>query len=85
MLALHKFLMASYAYYILDKSIMSDAEYDSTAKELLEKWDTFEHQHKYLIDKGALEAGTAYMISEDKYPPIVKNATLLYIKEKNIS
>ena len=71
--------MASYAYYILDENIMSDGEYDSIARTLLEQWDSFEHQHKYLLDKGDLEAGTGFRIKN--YPNRIKYATLYYIRE----
>lgn len=80
-LALQHYLMASYAYYILDKNLMEDEAYDALAKLLLEHWDEFEHQHKYLLTKEDLKAGTAFAISEDKYPNIVIGATKRLIYE----
>jgi NAD-dependent DNA ligase len=71
--------MASYAYYILDKSIMPDSEYDSIAKTLLEHWDSFEHPHKYLLTKDDLRAGTAFAIKE--YPNRVKYAVEQFLRE----
>ena len=69
-----KLLQASYLYYIAyDGTPWSDVEYDSNCRELLKNWDTFEHDHKRLADKEALEAGSLYHISE--YPPgIIKRA-----------
>ena len=64
------FLVASYCYYKRFSDIMPDTDYDAIAKRLLKEWGTFEHQHKYLISKEDLKAGTAYAIKE--YPTIVQ-------------
>lgn len=63
------FLLASYSYYKRYESILPDEDYDKIAKRLLKEWDNFEHQHKYLITKEDLKAGTAYAIKH--YPTIV--------------
>ncbi len=73
-LKLQRYLMGSYAYYILNETIMPDVEYDMISKELLEGYDTFEHRHKYLISKDDLQAGSLYHIKEAEYPNIVKGA-----------
>jgi hypothetical protein len=77
------YLMSAYAYYILDDSFLSDAEFDSMAKELLKVYDTVEHRHKYLITKEDLKAGTL-MLSMEEYPPIVRGAAehLLALKQE---
>jgi len=62
------YLMASYAYYKEDDSILSDAFFDNMAKVMLEKWDSIEHFHKYLIGPMDLAAGT-YL---GEYPERVK-------------
>ena len=63
-----KLLQASYLYYKgYEGTPWSDTEYDYNCKELLENWDTFEHDHKKLIDKDDLKAGSLFQISE--YPP----------------
>ena len=69
-----KYLMCSYAYYVEANPLMSDAEFDQLAKDILKDWDTIEHQHKHLISKHDLEAGT-YL---GKYPTIVKGAVTSY-------
>ena len=69
-----KYLMCSYAYYVDDEPLISDAEYDELAKSILENWDAIDHPHKKLITKGDLEAGT-YL---GEYPEMVKNAVSHY-------
>ena len=67
-------MMASYAYYVEDDPIISDAMFDQCAKSILEHWDTLDHPHKHLLSKEMLEAGT-YL---GKYPEIVKSAVAHY-------
>ena len=69
-----KYLMCSYAYYVEANPLVSDAEFDQLAKDILKDWETIEHQHKHLISKHDLEAGT-YL---GKYPTIVKGAVSSY-------
>ena len=46
-----KYLMCSYAYYKLDKNLITDQEFDQLAKHILDNWDAIDHPHKYLITK----------------------------------
>ena len=62
--------MAAYAYYVEDDPIMSDWDFDKLACTLLEEYDRIEHQHKHLVTKEDLKAGT-YL---GEYPEIVKGA-----------
>ena len=64
------YLMSAYAYYVEDDPIISDNVYDRLAKRLLENFDNIEHQHKHLISKEQLEAGT-YL---GEYPSMIKGA-----------
>jgi hypothetical protein len=64
------YLIAAYAYYILDESLIQDNEFDTMAKELLASYDEIEHRHKYLISKEELTAGTL-LLAKEKYPLIV--------------
>jgi NAD-dependent DNA ligase len=66
------FLIASYAYYWLDDQVMEDSEYDKLCQLLYENYDEIGHQHKHLVDKEALKAGTAFQIPEKAYPTVVK-------------
>ena len=74
------FLMASYAYYHSNSpfSFMSDCEYDRIAKDLLDNWDSFEHQHKRLITKQDLECGSLYALKEQDYPRIIVGAVNMW-------
>mgnify|MGYP003115600299 CR=1 FL=1 len=71
-----KYLMCSYAYYVEDKPLISDAEFDELSKWLLYNYDSVDHMHKHLVTKGDLEAGT-YL---GKYPNMVKGAVKSYRK-----
>jgi len=71
-----KYLMCSYAYYVEDKPLISDSEFDELGKWLLENYDNVEHMHKDLVTKGDLEAGTFL----GKYPSMVKGAVRSYRK-----
>ena len=76
-----RYMMASYAYYVEDDPIITDAMFDQCAKNILEHWDTLEHPHKHLLSKDMLEAGT-YL---GKYPEIVKNAVANYRRILNVT
>mgnify|MGYP002865226177 FL=1 len=65
-----RYLMCSYAYYVEDKPLIHDEEFDKLAKFILHNWNAIDHPHKHLITKGDLEAGT-YL---GKYPEMVKGA-----------
>lgn len=52
------YLMASYAYYVEDDPILSDAVFDRLAKRMQENWDNIEHQHKEHISEDDLRGGT---------------------------
>jgi len=77
------YLMAAYTYYHLDESIITDAEFDRMAKELLKDYDTIEHRHKHLISKEELKAGTL-LLPADQYPGITRGAAihLLALKQE---
>jgi len=62
--------MCAYAYYVEDKPLIQDDEFDQMAKFILHNWNAIDHPHKHLITKGDLEAGT-YL---GEYPEMVKGA-----------
>lgn len=78
--SLQKYLMASHLYYIRYQSVMPDFEYDQLAKDLLKGYDDFEHQHKHLVSKDDLRAGTLYAISEEQYPKMVRAAADIWVR-----
>lgn len=65
------YMVTSYLYYCLNRSIITDHDYDRLCHELGDGYDDFEHQHKHLVDRGQFEAGTGYDI---KYPQMVIGA-----------
>ena len=66
------YLMASHAYYDLDRPFLSDAAFDGLAKLMLAAWDHIEHRHKDMITREDLEAGT--LLRRD-FPGVVKGGT----------
>ena len=75
-----KYLMCSYAYYKLDKNLISDHEFDQLGKDILANYDNIEHMHKHLVTKEMLNAGT-YL---GDYPTMVRSATVNYINNNDI-
>lgn len=75
-----KYLMCSYAYYKLDKNLITDQEFDQLGKDILANYDNIEHIHKHLVTKEMLDAGT-YL---GEYPNMVISATHDYINKHNI-
>lgn len=71
------FLMASYAYYVCNESIISDALYDEICKWLKEHHETISHPHKHLISSEMWSIGSAYYLKE--YPLIVQSSTIRLI------
>lgn len=67
-----QYLMSSYLYYDCDSQVLTDPQYDQLCRELLAGWEQFDHQHKHLVTKEDLAAGTGYAIR--KYPLILKSA-----------
>ena len=60
--------MASYGYYLYNRSILSDSLFDEIGKWLLEHWEDVEHVNKSLITIEMLEAGSAYNLRDSDYP-----------------
>ena len=76
-----RYMMASYGYYVLNRSLITDGEFDQLGVYLLENKEKYkDHPHIKLLDDDTLKAGT-YL---GEYPNIVKNATVRYIKEYRV-
>lgn len=65
------YLEHSYRYYNLDEPIISDYEFDTLCKRLLDRWDELKHPFKHLTDESALEAGTGFQLYH-KIPDYIK-------------
>lgn len=44
-------LLSSYAYYILDKPILTNAVYDKLMSDVKDNFSNLQHHHKYLISE----------------------------------
>lgn len=73
------YLMASYMYYKCFENLMEDDEFDYVCKRLLQEYDKIGHEHKYLVSKADLRAGTGYAIKE--YPLRVMIAADMWAKD----
>jgi NAD-dependent DNA ligase len=70
-LAVPWYIMASYAYYVESDPKVTDGCYDLLAKLLSHYWDSIVRQHKHLITKEDLLAGTGFAI---EFPSRIKHA-----------
>ncbi len=75
-----QYLLASFAYYHLHESPMTDDAYDRLCERLHERYPFITHQHKHIIDRDALTAGTGYYLAQDEYPLMVTYGIDGYIK-----
>ena len=73
------YLLASYAYYHLQESPMPDDAYDRLCERLAQRWEHVQHQHKHLIDRDALTAGTGYYLAADAYPLMLTEGIFDYL------
>lgn len=74
------YLLASYCYYQLNQSPMTDDAFDYLCKRLLENYDSVDHCHKGLVDTGSLEAGTCLLGPLD-YPLRVQIGAERYLRD----
>lgn len=72
------YLLASYCYYWLYRSPMTDDAFDMLCVRLDKEWEKIDHQHKALVERGALSAGTC-LLPVDDYPTIVKSGAHGYL------
>lgn len=75
------YLVTSYLYYNLCRSVITDHEFDRLCKELAEGWEDFEHQHKHCTDRESMVAATGYA---NQYPLMVRcaaNSMLAHYRE----
>lgn len=57
------YLIASYAYYVLDNPILSDNVFDKLCRKLLEHMADIDHPHLELIEREALLSGTGFQLT----------------------
>lgn len=69
------YMMACYAYYVLDDPFMSDADFDWLVKFVKKNYGKINHPHKQYVTLDVLDAGTA----PTKYPGMVVGGTLSFL------
>ena len=79
--ALSFFIVASYCYYVVYESVLSDECYDKMSRYLLQNWDKVEHVNKNLVTKDNLKAGSLYNLKESDYPTRVKVTADILIRD----
>lgn len=62
------YLMASYAYYKENESLLSDSTFDKMCLYILTNWTTLEHRYKHLVNKESLTAGTGFDVEWNRFP-----------------
>lgn len=75
---LQLYLLTSFLYYEMCRSVITDHDFDRLCKELAEGWDTFDHQHKHCTSLDDMVAGTGYA---NKYPLMVRAAADALLRE----
>lgn len=78
--ATNAYMMLSYQYYICDRSIVHDTDYDDICKYLLKHYDKITHEHKKFFTEEDLESGTGFQISQNDYPLIVVGASDIMLR-----
>lgn len=74
------YLLASYCYYHLDESPMTDAAYDRLCVRLAGRWSAIDenaYPQKRVISKGDVDAGTC-LLPEKAFPSIVRDSAPTY-------
>jgi len=77
--ALQLFLMASYLYYEVHYSPLTDADFDALCVYLQGEYDFMDHPHLHLVSYDDLVAGTGYAIR--RYPLVIQHAALRWMHE----
>jgi len=67
------YLCSCYLYYELNVNVLTDDEFNSLCRDLLDNFDSIEHMHKHLLSPEALKASTGYDIV---YPEVVKHVAI---------
>lgn len=69
------YLMSCYAYEVLNKPFLSDAEFDALGRFINQWYDVLEHRHKQFIDEEACAYTSAVTVPYEELPLIVLGAT----------
>lgn len=79
--AIHWILMASYGYYHLDESLLSDTLYDQLFQIVEKNREALaDHPHLKFITPESCAAGSLFDLKVDEYPSMAKDACEHLIK-----
>ena len=67
-------LIASYAYYIHNNELITDATFDYLRKVVQENFDTITHPHLHLVHENGIVHKSLFELSRKDYPERVKNS-----------
>lgn len=62
------FLVTSFLYYRENVSVISDEAFDWLCKQMVERWDEINHEHKQFVSLDDLRAGTGYALDWARLP-----------------
>lgn len=65
------YLLASYCYYHLSQSPLTDDAFDRLCVRLAAAYPTLDHQHKHLVSMEDLDAGTC-LLQAEQFPRLVQ-------------
>lgn len=74
------YLMASFCYYVLDDSPMTDDAFDYLCKKIVDNKRSIEHEHKALAFEAGVESGTCLLSSVD-FPARVQVGFERYLRD----
>jgi hypothetical protein len=80
------YLIASYLYYQLHESILSDIAFDTLCRELFKRHAEIQTHpklwHRHLITQDSLSAGTGFSLKPTAYPPLIADIAGEFYRRK---
>ena len=74
------YLIASFCYYVLDDSPMTDDAFDYLCKRIVDNKERITHEHKAMAFEAGVEAGTC-LLSSVEYPARVQVGFDRYLRD----
>lgn len=79
--AIPLYLMAGYAYEVLDYPIIEDNDFDALCRHIQDNWESLKHHHRDWVDYDSLASSTcSHMTGEDTVPSRVIGALYTFIE-----
>lgn len=70
------YLIHSYLYYERDTNIITDLHFADICKEIVRRWETLEHPHKWMVRVDVLRSGAYSGFYLKNYPSIVQSSAV---------